>query len=185
VYYSHVQPVALDLTPPAESGAKPSLTMPRPPPGVDLGAFWNLVQRRRQGHVDNLLAIDRAANNTSIVLQLEWRGVRLLFAGDAEIGSWSKMASAGVLQSVDLLKVSHHGSANGTPRPEVLDRLLPSITAPSKRPLAVVSTYPRTYSGVPDAATLDSLRARAELYDLAGVPDGGHIDLFFEPIVDG
>ena len=184
VYYSHVQPVTLDLTPPSKAGAKPTLTVPRPPAGVDAGAFYNLVQRRRQGHVDNLLAIDRAANDTSVVLQLEWRGVRLLFPGDAEIGSWGAMASHGMLQPVDMLKVSHHGSANGTPSPELLDRIVPT-TGSTKKPVAVVSTYPHTYSGVPDNATLDALRARTELQDLDGVPDGGHIDLFFEPKTNG
>ncbi len=184
VYYDHAQPVALDLTPPAKPGDRPTLTVPHPPAGVDAGAFYNLVQRRRQGHVDNLLAIDRAANDTSVVLQIEWRGVRLMFPGDAEIGSWSAMASHDVLRRVDLLKVGHHGSANGTPSPELLNRILPPAAGSAQKPVAVVSTYPHTYSGVPDSATLEALRARTRLSDLHGVPDGGHIDLFFEPKTD-
>ena len=33
---------------------------------------------------DTILAIDKAANNTLIVLEVRWRGWRLLFGGDAE-----------------------------------------------------------------------------------------------------
>jgi hypothetical protein len=54
---------------------------------VDAGAFYDLVESRRRGFEDNLLAIDAANNNTSVVLLLEWRGWRLLFPGDAEVRS--------------------------------------------------------------------------------------------------
>ncbi len=70
-------------------------------------------------------------NNTSVVLLLEWRGRRLLFAGDAEWegtevkeshrnGTWDVMLSIPkvrevLLQPLDFFKVAHHGSHNGTP----------------------------------------------------------------------
>ena len=47
---------------------------PKPPAGVDAGAFYRLVESRRDGLVDNLLAIDKAKNNSGIVFCLEWRG---------------------------------------------------------------------------------------------------------------
>jgi len=82
------------------------------------------------------------------VLLLEWRGRRLLFAGDAEWkgtgvkkgqrnGCWDVMfrvdeAHGHLSRPLDFLKVGHHGSVNGTPfvdkagAPQpVLDRLLP------------------------------------------------------------
>ena len=88
-------------------------------------------------------------NNTSIVLLLEWRGRRLLFTGDAEWdgkkvkegrrnSSWDvlleKIKSKGHLDKpLDFLKVSHHGSVNGSPfndkdgaQPPVLNKILPA-----------------------------------------------------------
>ena len=108
---------------------------PRPPEGVDPKAFRDLLRYLESGLGDSMLFIDRAANNTSIVFTLEWRGWRLLFAGDAELASWSMMAEREVLKPVHLLKVGHHGSHNGTPPDSVLDALLPSRRA--KRPRAV------------------------------------------------
>lgn len=64
-------------------------------------------------------AFDADINNTSVVLLIEAAGRRLLFPGDAEEESWTAMlARKGVsekLGGVQLYKVGHHGSANGTP----------------------------------------------------------------------
>ena len=88
---------------------------------------------------------DALKNNTSVVLFLEWRGRRLLFTGDAEWdgsgverdrrnSTWDVMLEIPeveqiLLQPLDLLKVSHHGSHNGTPfldggKERVLDKML-------------------------------------------------------------
>lgn len=109
--------------------------------------------------LDNALAFTlfhgQLVNNTSVVLLLEWRGRRLLFPGDAEVGTtrggeyeWGRPnGSWNVLwahrrrqleQPLDFLKVGHHGSHNATPwvagnaadsepHPvnEILDALLP------------------------------------------------------------
>lgn len=87
-------------------------------------------------------------NNTSVVLLLEWRGRRLLFTGDAEWegksvneGShnscWDVMLEIDkekghLSKPLDFLKVSHHGSINGTPfvdeegaEQPILDKILP------------------------------------------------------------
>jgi hypothetical protein len=45
--------------------------LPKPPPGVDVGAFYNLVRSRQGGFIDNILAIDKAENNSSIVFCLK------------------------------------------------------------------------------------------------------------------
>jgi beta-lactamase superfamily II metal-dependent hydrolase len=74
---------------------------------------------------------DDLKNNVSVVLLLEWRGRRLLFTGDAEWegtglqqgqrnSSWDVMLSNSdvkkvLLEPLDLFKVAHHGSTNGTP----------------------------------------------------------------------
>lgn len=64
--------------------------------------------------------LDRAMNNTSLILLFEIAGKRLLFPGDAQIENWSYALSqpgiAETLAEVDLYKVGHHGSLNATPR---------------------------------------------------------------------
>lgn len=177
-YYGRFHSVALGVTPGRSPREHPQLTVPVPPPGVDAGAFYNLVEMRRWGYADNLLSIDRAANNTSVVFCLEWRGWRLLFTGDAEHRSWKEMNKRIQFQPVHFLKVSHHGSHNGTPSHDLLDQVLPSDGA---RRYSVVSAYPGTYNNVPDEDTLADLESRSRLYSLTHLKDGGYIDFSFKP----
>lgn len=157
-YYRNGAPLALE---PMFLRAQ-DVSRAEPPAGVDAGAFYDLVAARERGFVDNLLAIDKAANDTSVVFCLEWRGKRLLFAGDAELRSWKMMHDKGVLKPVDFLKVSHHGSHNGTPDGAVLDAFFSKLPGQKKR-LAVASTWPETYPGIPHGTTDDKLRTRAKL----------------------
>jgi len=150
-----------------------------PPAGVDVGAFLNLMRARRNGIADNLLAIDRAANNTSIVFLLEWRGWRLLFPGDAEIRSWKTMAKHGVLKPVHFLKVAHHGSHNGTPDGEIFDAILPAASHDGRNRLAAVSTWTDTYSGIPHTPTDERIKQRAELFSILDDKDELFFDLEF------
>lgn len=132
-----------------------------PPPGVDAGAFYDLIEWRAGGFVDNILAIDKAANNTSVVFALVWRGKRLLFSGDAEIASWRMMQEQNVFKTVDFLKVSHHGSHNGTPDNAILDAFLPKGAASKRK--AAISTWNDTYSGIPHGPTNARLNERCKL----------------------
>jgi glyoxylase-like metal-dependent hydrolase (beta-lactamase superfamily II) len=177
-YYRSLQPLALGVDGSGGNGATPSLINPLPPAGVDAGAFYDLVDSRRSGLHDNLLAIDKAANNTSIVFSLEWRGWRLLFPGDAEQESWKKMAEQGVLEPVHLLKIAHHGSWNGTPQGEILDQILPITPPDDRKRYAVVSTCLETYPGVPDDTTENTLKARVdEFHTTLGLADADHFDI--------
>jgi beta-lactamase superfamily II metal-dependent hydrolase len=137
-----------------------------PPAGVDASAFFNLVQMRERGFADNILAIDRAANNTSVVFSLHWRGWRLLFPGDAELASWRMMKAKGVLEPVHFLKVSHHGSHNGTPDGDVLEAVLPLKAPDKKRRAAIISTWKETYNGIPHGPTNQKLRDRCTLISM-------------------
>jgi hypothetical protein len=64
--------------------------------------------------------VDRALNNTSVILLFRVGRTSLLFPGDAQIENWSYALSKGsvrrLLRSVDLYKVGHHGSLNATPK---------------------------------------------------------------------
>ncbi len=179
-YYGAFRPMALGVADGGGGGASPTLTVPLPPSGVDAGAFYNLVEIRRQGHLDNLLTIDAANNNTSVVISLEWRGWKLLFPGDAEQRSWMEMDKQGVLEPVHFLKVGHHGSWNGTPPPELLDKVLPA-KAPDDRPRkALVSTCADTYNKVPDTPTLDAIRSRCDLVTVGEPAEPSFVDVEFE-----
>ncbi len=183
-YYGRFQPLDTDATPLASSaGGRAGRALrkvpkidPRPPQGVDAGAFLQLVESRRSGIADNLLAIDKAANNTSIVFALEWRGWRLLFAGDAEVRSWKTMAREQVLKPVHFLKVSHHGSHNGTPADEIFEAILPAAAPDALPRRAAISTWTDTYSGIPHTPTNTRLASRADLRSTLDHPD----DLFYE-----
>jgi beta-lactamase superfamily II metal-dependent hydrolase len=158
-YYGRFRPLMLDV---AESvSAAPAPVNPKVPKGVDAESFRILVEKRRRGgYFDGLLAIDRAANNTSVVFSLKWRGWNLLFAGDAEIRSWKTMEREDQLEPVHFLKVSHHGSANGTPGEDILERILPLTVSDNRDRVAVISTFPETYHNVPDAGTTRILNNR-------------------------
>jgi hypothetical protein len=181
-YYSNYRPMTMDLgVTPTQEGEAPAITDVDPPPGVYAGAFYNLLNMRR-GYMENLLAIDKAANNTSVVFALEWRGVRLLFTGDAEVKSWKMMEGNEVLKPVDFLKISHHASHTGTPDPDLLNKIIPPEEGKMK--CGLVSTWEGTYSGVPDGPTLDLLRERCEELHLLHkkTKTGEHLDVFFEPV---
>jgi beta-lactamase superfamily II metal-dependent hydrolase len=175
-YYGRFKPMAL--------GADAGLAVARtgqvvPPSGVDAMSFFNLVEIRSSGATSNALAIDRATNNTSVVFTIRWEGRNLLFAGDAETKSWKTMDRECQLEPVDFLKVSHHGSHNGTPAPAILDRILPPDRPPNERAVAAVSTCIDTYNDVPDDPTIDILRQRCS--DVVST-DGGPLfhDIFIE-----
>ncbi|MBY0278907.1 hypothetical protein K2Z84_26535 [Candidatus Binatia bacterium] len=177
-YYGRFQPLDA-LAGSGRAGDATTAVTPTPPPGVDVGAFLNLVAARRAGIADNLLAIDQAANNTSVVFLLEWRGWRLLFAGDAETRSWKTMARQNVLRPVHFLKVSHHGSHNGTPDGALFDAVLPAVAEDARPRSAAISTWVDTYGGIPHEPTNGRLRARCTLRSTLDDRAALHYDLEF------
>jgi glyoxylase-like metal-dependent hydrolase (beta-lactamase superfamily II) len=187
-YYGPFQPVAFGAVAGTTPRARPTVTQVEPPRGVDAGAFYNLVERRRWGYGDNLMAIDSAANNTSIVFCLNWRGWRLLFPGDAEERSWKEMGKRGLLKPVHFFKISHHGSITGMLPGDLVNKVLRDD---GTRRYAALSAYPDlkkqekgeqkwTYQGVPEREVLQELKSRADLQQTIQVPDGGYIDYAFE-----
>lgn len=159
--------------PPSSAG---EIAVPHPPVGIDAGAFFDLVSARHGLTRHAVLEIDRAANNTSVVLEIEWRGWRLLFGGDAEERSWQTILDRTELRPVHLVKISHHGSHNGTV-PELLDTVLP-LASPDERPrYAVVSTHEGDWDSVPDQATLEMYSGRAELHDTRTAAPGTAVEI--------
>ena len=155
-YYGRFRPMTLGEAPGSTNTATD--TPVTPPAGVDASAFFNLRSIREGGFVENLLAIDKAANNSGIVFCLKWQCWTLLFPGDVELRSWREMDKEGVLSPIDFLKVGHHGSHNGTPHANLLDRLFPMPAPLNRTRVAAVSTYKNQYSGIPHNATFDELK---------------------------
>jgi beta-lactamase superfamily II metal-dependent hydrolase len=170
-YYGRIRPVI-----PTEPGSKL-----KAPEGVEQKAFDALLAFSRTGLGDGMLAIDRAANNTSVVFSIEWRGWRLLFTGDAELRSWRTMKRKHQLRPVHFVKVGHHASHNGTPDEDVLQQILPIPRPDSCRRTALVSTCKDTYNGVPDHDTLARLERRVDaLVQTTQVPIGSGVEIRFE-----
>ncbi len=149
-----------------------------PPVGVSPGAFFDLVTARRRTTVTRILEIDAANNNTSVVVEIEWRGWRLLFPGDAEIRSWQTMFHEDLLRPAHFVKVAHHGSHNGTYE-ELFDRLMPPVSPDGRPRHAVVSTHDGSWDSVPDPATLATYASRCELHDTREVERGTAVEVRF------
>jgi hypothetical protein len=150
--------------------------------GISRSDFEKL---RRTIHEDGVAAarfIDRAQNNTSLCLLIEAAGKRLLMPGDAELESWDVMArkcAAEFAKPVDFLKISHHGSHNGTPL-QLLDSLLPVKRKTSAQVL--VSTKRNVYgtkNPVPDKFLLEELARRSRKVVTTDGKTGTHVDLEF------
>ena len=126
---------------------------------------WRLLHESIQtGGVESVRAIDKAANNTSLVFTMEVAGRRLLFPGDAELESWEVMEEKcpAELKPIDFLKVSHHGSHNGTSK-DLLATLLPANR--KGKATVMVSTKSKVYGTVkpvPDAELMKLLKSRCQ-----------------------
>ena len=97
----------------------PEHVVPRP--------SWDMRWYRyqaQQEHAENLLSIvrilDKAMNNTSVILLFEVGNKSLLFPGDAQYENWmhalEKPDIVERLAKVNVYKVGHHGSLNATPK---------------------------------------------------------------------
>lgn len=83
-----------------------SLTVPSPGDNWTVGEAVVTVLAPQQNYSD--------ANNTSIVLRLEFGEISFLFTGDAEYESEQDMLEAGINLEATVLKVGHHGSSTST-----------------------------------------------------------------------
>jgi beta-lactamase superfamily II metal-dependent hydrolase len=178
-YYGQIRPLTLPDSSEDAGGQRPP-TDPVPPEGVDPLAFHRLLESWNAGISSSVLAIDRAANNTSVVFLLEWRGWRLLFTGDAEQKSWQMMSDEKMLNPVHFLKVGHHGSHNATPPDPILEKILPLEKADDRNRSAIVSTCLGTYGGVPHSPTLERIGERCDqVLETDSVAAGDSVSISF------
>ena len=94
----------------------------------------------------------RNANEASVVVMAEYRGVRLLLTGDAEQGEEDRLRGHfGSRLRADILKVGHHGSATSSTAP-FLDAVAPR--------LALISVGDGNRYGHPSPSVLTALGRR-------------------------
>jgi len=101
--------------------------------------------------------LDKTINNTSLFLRMRYGRANLLFPGDASGEAWDPFLEGRFLRDelarVDMYKVSHHGSHNGTP-----GRVIDAMARDTGEPL--LSMLSST------SGELESLPSRALLKDL-------------------
>jgi hypothetical protein len=147
-----------------------------PPVGVDPGAFFDLLRARRDRTRTRLMDIDAATDDTSLVIEVEWRGWRLLLPGDAGHGSWQRMRDSDALRPAHVVKVPQHGGAAGG-YTQVLEQALPVVSPDGRERHALVSTGGDGCGGAPDRATLDFYEARCTLHDTRTVAPGASVEV--------
>lgn len=130
--------------------ARDDVPVTAPPAGmvrigdITLEALWPLDRDPRAGPGDG-----STANDASVVLVAEVRGVRLLLAGDLEPPGQGALASTLGALDVDVLKVPHHGS-----RYQDLD-----VLASVRAEIALVSVGADNDYGHPSPDTIAALEA--------------------------
>jgi Metallo-beta-lactamase superfamily len=163
--------------------------------GDPLHTRW-FVSRLEQARGQQLLSIvrelDRAMNNTSLILLFTIGKLRLLFPGDAQIESWlyaleqapDAADNLAELGRVDVYKVGHHGSRNATPK-SLWARLFDGEEArgpASGRPLFTVCStlageHGHTESGteVPRSTLVTEMKARSEYFTTESLAERGKL----------
>ena len=77
---------------------------------------------------------------------------------------------------VHVVKISHHGSHNGTLE-EIFDDLLPPESPDGRERFALVSTADESFDSVPDTPTLDYYRDRCTVRDTRDVARGEAVEI--------
>jgi hypothetical protein len=151
-----------------------------PPPGP---ARWIAARLRRHelAAMTNIVRwLDDALNNTSLIMLIQAAGKRILLGGDAQIENWGwALAKAKAdrslryrLANIDLYKVGHHGSRNGTPR-SLHELWVQARRRDRPRMVALMSTRAGVHgktdaTAVPRRTLIDALMQVADVYSTDG-----------------
>jgi hypothetical protein len=120
-----------------------------------LPSRW-LVERLQRGRSDEIFELvrilDDQMNNTSLILLFKVGNKGILFPGDAQYENWSYALSQPqarqLLRTVQVYKVGHHGSLNGTPKSlwKLFERRSPRLAV--ARMTSINSTMPGVHGFV-------------------------------------
>lgn len=174
------QAAAMQLA--APEGKEPAVLFPghvrSKGPRFPVNVRW-LVYHARKSRGDQLLQIvrmlDKAMNNTSVILLFRVGEESLLFPGDAQIENWqyalSREPDRKLLSGVNVYKVGHHGSLNATPKS--LWNLFKNRSKDAKdanRLKSLMSTMEHKHGSeesrteVPRTTLVSSLKTQSELF---------------------
>lgn len=150
---------------------------------LPIEARWiaeRLERGRGEQYLSIVTALDRALNNTSLILLFEAGGKKLLFPGDAQIENWryalSQPAILALLEDVDIYKVGHHGSLNATPRTMWSAFSKRGAEEKPDRLTTLLSTMPGKHGSddrnteVPRRTLVDELRKESNLFSTDEMP---------------
>ncbi|MGL4541970.1 MAG: hypothetical protein ACRCUI_05630, partial [Polymorphobacter sp.] len=144
------------------------------------------ARRVEQAGADQKLSLvrtlDKAMNNTSLILLFEAAGKKLLFPGDAQIENWAFALAqpeiVALLADVDLYKVGHHGSRNATPLSLWNNFAKKGGRSKKDRLTSMLSTMPGKHgetgakSEVPRTTLLEALAAETALHSTHDLEPG-------------
>ncbi|WP_395391209.1 MBL fold metallo-hydrolase [Novosphingobium sp. BL-8A] len=124
--YWHLQAAAADTVPSVGRGKVAPLfpghvrASRNPFPEEARWLMYHLRQVRGQQMLGIVRMLDKAMNNTSLILLFRIGDKSFLFPGDAQWENWAYALSdpqiQELLKDVDVYKVGHHGSLNATPK---------------------------------------------------------------------
>jgi hypothetical protein len=125
-----------------------------------------LARISRESALLGAVSLEKAVNNTSLMLAFEVGEAVLLFPGDAQWGAWKvnldDPRAVGLLERTTFYKVGHHGSHNATPPDPILELILPVQNPDGRERTALISTCENTYGGVPHGPTKARLEMRCD-----------------------
>lgn len=125
---------------------------------ININVFSDLEQIYNLGSATwKVLSVDNAEdvkengdNDTSIVIQLNYKDNKFLFMGDATSKVEKQLLNKEVLEKIDVLKVGHHGS-NTSSSEKFLNVILPTYS--------IISVNNSEYSKHPSENTIERLNA--------------------------
>lgn len=125
---------------------------------INIKAFSDLEQIYNLGNATwKVLSVDNSEevkesedNDTSIVIQLNYKDNKFLFMGDATSKVEKQLLNKEVLEKIDVLKVGHHGS-NTSSSEKFLNVILPTYS--------IISVNNSEYSKHPSENTIERLNA--------------------------
>ncbi|MGH9947983.1 MAG: hypothetical protein ACRD6X_12385 [Pyrinomonadaceae bacterium] len=148
------------------------------------------IRRLRSIRAEQLLGlvrfVDRALNNTSVILLFEVGDQRLLFPGDAQIENWQFLLDAAnkdaklkkLLENITVYKVGHHGSRNATPKSLWNDfKNRTAVTTKKSRLKTIISTMKGKHGEsedtiVPLPKMVDAMKKETNYFSTEEIEEG-------------
>lgn len=130
--------------------------------------MYHLRQLRGEQMLSIVRMLDKAMNNTSLILLFRIGGKSLLFPGDAQWENWAYALNdpeiQELLKDVDVYKVGHHGSLNATPK-SLWEHFAKRSADPHKsdRLTSIMSTMPGKHGSIASKTEVPRTTLKAEL----------------------